>query len=107
MDRQTIFSGNLSVLLAIIFFVGLSSDVFANTSSLFMKNMFKQNAYLLLGVLSFCSLSLISITISGWKFLTLKKSTLFNRIAFLSLLIQIMLLIIFTMRFILFTLESI
>lgn len=63
MARDSIYSGNLAVLLAVIFFLGLASDMFAAGTSDFTRSIFRTSAWLLILTITFCSLSLATLVI--------------------------------------------
>ena len=67
MNRDTIFGGNISILLAVIFFSGISSDKLSYAVSYNKSEMFTASGHVLMIVVGLCCLSLASLHFSGVK----------------------------------------
>lgn len=96
MARDSIYSGNLAVLLAVIFFLGLASDMFAAGTSDFMRSLFRTSAWLLILTTAFCSLSLAALVIGEIASRTPNAFKILNGIAYALLVCQLVLLLAFT-----------
>lgn len=102
MNRDAIYSGNLSVLLAIIVFLGLSSEMFAGSASTFMKELFKESAIILFAITTCCAISLASLITGELKVSKKGVMKFIEGTAYWFFVIQMILLIIFTYKIILF-----
>ncbi len=107
MKHEAIYGGNLSVLLAIIFFLGLSSDMFAQNASEYMKSQFIKSALILLAVTIFCALSLSAVIFVDTISPPSRIAGIIDKMAFYFIVAQMILLITFTINFVLFLLERV
>ena len=101
MGRETIYGGNISVLLAIIFFLGLSSDALGQSVS----DTFIEFALLLFAVAVFCTLSLTTLIFVDALSLPENAAKILCKISFYFLACELILLLAFTFKFIVFSLE--